>query len=122
MILGIGTDVVQIERIKNILSIHRERFIKRILVESEISQMNKLSIDKQENFIAKRFAAKEAISKAFGVGISKEIGFCDIEISNNSLGKPVAHIAKYDSKYKIHLSLSDDYPVVVAFCVIEFIN
>lgn len=126
MIIGIGVDVVQITRIEKILLKYGNFFKSRILGETELKKIETLPQNKQANFLAKRFAAKEAITKALGCGISSVIGFKDIVISNDKLGKPYAEINHEkikillpDKKIKIDLSLTDDYPVAIAFTVIS---
>lgn len=123
MIIGIGTDIVQIPRIEKILELYPESFPKRILAAEEFKKFALLNKEKCAAFLAKRFAAKEAISKAFGVGIGQGINLKDITILNNELGKPTACIsANYTQKLSpcnIYLSLSDDYPICVAFVVVE---
>ncbi|MEY4463529.1 MAG: 4-phosphopantetheinyl transferase [Pseudomonadota bacterium] len=123
MLIGIGTDIVQIPRIEKILHSYPELFAKRILASKELRQFVLLDKTSHTTFLAKRFAAKEAVSKAFGVGIGQGINFKDITILNDDLGKPIVEVnSSYTKKYSsfnIHLSLSDDYPVCVAFAVIE---
>ncbi|BBJ31890.1 holo-[acyl-carrier-protein] synthase [Rickettsia asiatica] len=123
MIIGVGTDIVQIPRIEKILHLYLELFAKKILTSKELAQLSLLDKTGYAVFLAKRFAAKEAISKAFGVGIGQGINFKDIIILNNDLGKPIVEVSSnYTNKlppFNIHLSLSDDYPVCVAFVVIE---
>lgn len=123
MIIGIGTDIVQIPRIEKILELYPKSFPKRILTAEEFENFALLSKEKYAAFLAKRFAAKEAISKAFGIGIGQGINLKDITILNNELGKPTASISSnYTQKlspFNIHLSLSDDYPICVAFVVVE---
>lgn len=121
MIVGIGTDIVQIPRIDKLLKLHKQRFVRRILSENEISKMVTLSKEQHSSFIAKRFAAKEAISKALGIGIGRGFGFRDISILNDNLGKPSVNISSPSfteyQQIKIHLSISDDYPISVAFAI-----
>ncbi|MCC8369034.1 MAG: holo-ACP synthase [Rickettsia endosymbiont of Oxypoda opaca] len=123
MIVGVGTDIVQIPRIEKILSLYKERFIKRILAVSELKKLALLNEEAHAGFLAKRFAAKEAISKALGTGIGIGISFKDIIILNDSFGKPFVELASnYLEKFtsvNIHLSISDDYPVCIAFAVIS---
>jgi len=120
MIYGIGTDIVQIPRIEKLLSKYKNQFVERILSKSELEQLLELPAIKHASFLAKRFAAKEAIVKAFGVGIGSEIKFHDIVISNDILGKPLAKIVSSIAKdKKISLSISDDYPIAIAFVVIS---
>lgn len=123
MIIGVGTDIVQIPRIEKIIKLYPEIFYKRILNTEELKKITLLKKENHATFLAKRFAAKEAISKAFGIGIGRGINFKDITVLNDKLGKP---IVKLDSTYikkfppfNIHLSLSDDYPICVALVVIE---
>ncbi|WP_088071296.1 holo-ACP synthase [Gottfriedia luciferensis] len=88
MIVGIGLDLVEMERLKEIIA-SQPRFAKRILTEAENEIYINLSERRKLEFLAGRFAAKEACSKAFGTGIGKELGFHDIEILNDEKGKPV---------------------------------
>lgn len=122
MIVGIGTDIVQIPRIEKVLALYGERFINRILSENEKEKLITLNKSTYANFLAKRFAAKEAISKAFGVGIGSQLSFKDISIVNDHLGKPCVQIianSKLTLKFlNIHISLSDDYPTSIAFVII----
>ena len=83
-IYGIGTDIVSIKRIR--LSLKKKNFIKRIYNEQEVLKCKKAA--KQHNCFAKRFAAKEAFSKALGTGISNGINFNEIVVLNNKSGKP----------------------------------
>ena len=85
-IFGIGTDIVNVKRMKKSLKKNGDSFKKRIFSKEEI-----IYCDTKKNpfaFYAKRFAAKEALSKALGTGIRKGIDFKNIEISNDSFGKP----------------------------------
>ena len=127
MIIGVGTDIVQIPRIEQLLKQYKSNFIERILEMREIERFNSLSNKIQANFLAKRFAAKEAIGKAFGVGISNtNLAFKDIAIFNDSLGKPYVEISQQkllllapNQQPIINLSITDDYPITIAFCVIS---
>ena len=83
-IFGIGTDIVKISRIKE--SLKKELFVQRLFNKKEISKCNK--IKNSENCFAKRFAAKEAFSKALGTGIAKGINFNEILVLNEKNGKP----------------------------------
>ena len=124
-ILGIGTDVVENERIKN--SIKNDKFIKRIFSKKEIILSKKYK-DKS-GYYSKRFAAKEALVKAIGTGIRYNINFKDISIVNDRLGKPKFYIIdklkfiikkKFKSKnVEIFLSLSDEKKYSIAFVVIQ---
>ena len=124
-IYGIGTDVVNINRIKK--SLKNKNFINRIFDSKEVIKCNK-QINKA-NCYAKRFAAKEAFSKATGFGISKNLNFRDIEIKNNKKGKPLIYLNKSTLNYlkkklnvrsfKVNLSLSDEKIYSIAYVVIE---
>ena len=124
-IFGIGTDIVSVNRIKN--SLKNKNFIKRIFNEKEILKCQK--INNSINCYAKRFAAKEAFSKALGTGISNGINFNEIIILNKKTGKPyISTIGqtkktlkkKFKNKNsKISLSLSDEKKYAVAFVTIS---
>lgn len=125
-VIGLGTDIVNINRIKKIYSKYGNQFLNKILTESEKKSQKKLSRFKNVSTIAKRFAAKEAISKAIGYGFSNGIHFKDIEIYNDESGKPYANlngkaktiVNKISKKYNIFLTLSDDKPWAVATALI----
>jgi len=123
-IYGIGTDIVNVNRIKNIIKKNKQTFKKRIFTNLEIKACEKRK-NKVECF-AKRFAAKEALFKA--VSVSNKLKFKEVEIRNNLSGAPKL-IVKGESlknlkkifqnkKFKIHLSLSDDKPWAVASVII----
>ena len=124
-IFGIGTDIVSVERIKK--SLKKKSFINRIFNEKEILKCKK--INNSINCYAKRFAAKEAFSKALGTGISNGINFNEIVILNKKSGKPYVNIIgqtrktlnkKFKrKKTKISLSLSDEKKYAVAFVTIS---
>lgn len=86
MILGIGIDIIEVERIRTSYERFGERFLKRILHPAEIAYC--LSHRAPAPFLAARFAAKEAISKAFGTGIGAQLGWQDMEIGRKSSGEP----------------------------------
>ena len=120
MILGIGVDLLEIDRITTVYERHGARFKNRILTAAE-----KIECDGRAstvNYLAKQFAAKESVSKALGVGIGK-LGFRDIEIIRDASGKPNVRLlndaVERFGTIKIHLSLSDTKESVSAFCVIE---
>ena len=124
-IYGIGTDIVSIKRIK--LSLKKKNFINRIFNEKEILKCKK--VVNRYNCFAKRFAAKEAFSKALGTGISEGINFNEITILNNKSGKPYIRLKGNtkkkikkrfkQKKIKISLSLSDENDYAVAFVTIS---
>ena len=124
-IYGIGTDIVSVKRIKS--SLKKKNFINRIYNEQEILKCKRAY--KKHNCYAKRFAAKEAFSKALGTGISNGINFNEITVLNNKSGKPYINL-KGDTKKKIKkmfkqkktkisLSLSDEKDYAVAFVTIS---
>jgi len=125
IIFGIGTDIISINRIKN--SLKKKNFINRIFNEKEILKCKR--INNSINCYAKRFAAKEAFSKALGTGISNGINFNEIVILNKKSGKPYINIIGQtkkvlDKKFKrkktkISLSLSDEKKYAVAFVTIS---
>ncbi|MER2169490.1 holo-ACP synthase [Psychrobacillus psychrodurans] len=90
MIIGIGLDITEIERIKSIQAKTR-KFEERILTDKERIQLHELSEMRQIEYLAGRFAAKEAFSKARGTGIGKECSFQDIEILKEPSGKPILY-------------------------------
>tara|TARA_B100000029_G_scaffold464137_2_gene497898 strand:- start:244 stop:630 length:387 start_codon:yes stop_codon:yes gene_type:complete len=126
-IFGIGTDIVNIERMKKSLK-KNNNFKNRIFSKSEILYCEKKN--KPERCFAKRFAAKEALSKALGTGIRKGINLKDIKILNDSSGKPRINLSGTTKKflktkikkrkYSIYLSLSDDIPWAQATVIISY--
>ena len=127
-IFGIGTDIVNIKRMEKSLKQHGSKFKNNIFSKNEINYCEKKK--NPSAFYAKRFAAKEAFSKALGTGIRKDINLKNIEISNNVYGKPSillkGTLASYlkkklkSKKYDIHLSLSDDKPWAQATVIISY--
>ena len=127
-IFGIGTDIINIKRINNSIKKGGFNFKKKIFSDSEINYCERKK--NSSSFYAKRFAAKEAFAKALGTGITKGISLKDIEIFNDSSGKPnirlkgVAGILLKKkirkSKYYIYLSLSDDMPWAQATVIITY--
>lgn len=132
MLAGIGTDIVEIPRISSLIEQFGDKFFTKFFTDNENVQAQTLPTQKQINFYAKRFAAKEAFAKACGIGIGRGINFCDIEITNDSLGKPqiVLINGKNDfllrhfgvPKLAFHLSLSDEKSIAQAFVIIEKIT
>jgi len=127
MIYGIGTDLVDIERVKKILSKNRDSFIKRVLSEHEQA----LFANKADSaaYCAKRFAAKEAFAKALGTGIGRVVGFQDLTVRNNENGKPHFIPSEKLRLYLLekginqaHLSISDESQNAVAFVILETSN
>ena len=124
MIYGIGTDIVDIERVKKILSKNRDGFVKRVLSEHEQA----LFTNKAESaaYCAKRFAAKEAFAKALGTGIGRVVSFQDLTVRNNENGKPYFIPSEKLRQFLVeknikqaHLSISDESKNAIAFVVLE---
>ncbi len=125
MILGIGCDILEIKRFQKACT---ETFIRRVFTEKEQNALKKLKGSRRWNYLAKRFAAKEAFSKACGTGIGKYISWQDIEILNNTQGAPILQLSPQAksfikkhfkcSKFNAHISLSDDAQAI-AFVILE---
>ena len=127
MIYGVGTDIVNIDRIQKIILKNKEGFIKRVLTEHEQA----LFANKADSaaFCAKRFAAKEAFSKALGTGIGRVVSFQDLTVRNNDNGKPHFIPSEKLRLYLLekgvkqaHLGISDESQYAVAFVILEAIN
>lgn len=114
MIKGIGIDIIELSRIEEVLT-RQKKLIDRILTHREKQTFGELSEHRKIEFLAGRFAAKEAFSKAAGTGIGKELSFLDIEIETDSIGKPVI----VQPKAKVHLSISHSRGYCVAQVIIE---
>ncbi|XCE13716.1 holo-ACP synthase [Candidatus Liberibacter asiaticus] len=128
MIIGIGSDIVSIQRISRLLQSFNRKFESRCFSSLE-QDVCDLSCNRVASY-AKRFAAKEAFSKAIGTGISKGVSWKDIEVCHFPGGKPYISISGRASDvlsslvpkgYKpvVHLTISDDFPFAQAFFVIE---
>ena len=88
MIVGIGTDIVSIERIKHIYDKFGDDFVHKNFHKLEIIHLATLTHISKISYLAKRFAAKEAVAKALGIGIGGSLAFKDIAVINNDLGAP----------------------------------
>jgi holo-[acyl-carrier protein] synthase len=124
MILGLGTDIVDVVRIAASFQQHGEMFLKRVLLPAEIAYC--LQHRQPAPFIAVRFAAKEAIAKAFGTGLGAQIGWQDMEIRRKESGEPFAVLhGKAERLFsergakKIHVSLSHTESYAVATVILE---
>ena len=123
--LGIGVDIVENSRIRK--SIKNKKFLLRIFTKNEIAQS--IKTNSKVAFFSKRFAAKEAFSKALGLGFRKSLNFKDISIINNKYGKPsikikdkLQNIIKKQfktNKVNILLSISDENKYSIAFVILE---
>ena len=125
MILGIGTDIVRIKRFDTALEQFGARFPRRILSRQELQEFASLQVG-QAAFLAKRFAAKEAVVKAMGKGIGADVGFVDIEVTHDAHGKPQINFGHHAAEYlhsmgakECHITISDEHEYAVAFAVLE---
>ena len=125
MIVGIGVDLCEIARIHDVEKRNGDHFAKRILAAEELIEFNQVNPSMRAGFLAKRFAAKEAIAKALGTGIGRGFGFHDIAVSHDELGKPLVILNSENATlssacgFRIHLSISDERTHAIAFCTIE---
>lgn len=124
MVIGIGTDIVEIERIQQILARQGERFLARILTPLERAEYQRRNCPVK--FLANRFAGKEAVAKALGTGIAKGVSFQDIEILPNTEGAPQVQLQGQArdclvaaGATSVMISLSDEHLSVVAFALIQ---
>tara|TARA_Y100001935_G_C17251846_1_gene481428 strand:- start:864 stop:1262 length:399 start_codon:yes stop_codon:yes gene_type:complete len=131
MIIGLGNDLINIERVENTLSRFGNRFVNRVFTDVEIKKSE--SRLKRSASYAKRFAAKEALTKALGTGLSNGVFFKDIGIENDKYGKPkivltggaklrLEKIIPENHKAKINLTITDDHPWAQALVIIEAID
>ncbi|MBZ0092725.1 MAG: holo-ACP synthase [Burkholderiales bacterium] len=124
MIYGVGTDIVSVARIAAMLERYGETFVRRILAPEELDDFR--STIRPERFLAKRFAAKEALSKALGTGLRHPVSLHNISIGHDDLGKPSFHFAPrllhwMDERgiAQHHLSISDEHHMASAFVILE---
>ncbi|HMM08117.1 MAG TPA: holo-ACP synthase [Paracoccus solventivorans] len=128
MILGVGTDLCNIDRIKGVLDRHGDRFRNRVFTETELARAARRPHEAAT--LAKRWAAKEACSKALGTGPSMGIAWRDMAVANLRSGQPVMSLTGWAAerlaamtppghRAHIHVTLTDDHPWAQAFVVIE---
>ena len=128
MILGIGTDLANIERIQGTLDRFGDRFRNRVFTETELKKAARRK--DEAGTLAKRWAAKEACSKALGTGLAMGISWRDMAVSNLRTGQPVMQVTGWAAERLaemtppgheaiIHVTLTDDHPWAQAFVVIE---
>jgi holo-[acyl-carrier protein] synthase len=131
MILGIGSDLVDIRRIEKVIARHGDRFIHRIFTDIERAKADRRAT--RIDTYAKRFAAKEACSKALGTGFRKGVFFRDMGVVNLPSGRPtmqltggaldqLRRITPQGYEARIDVSLTDEYPIAQAFVVISAIQ
>ena len=130
MIIGLGSDLIDIRRIEKTLERHGERFISRIF--TEIEQRKSETRAQRAASYAKRFAAKEACAKALGTGLARGVFWRDMGVVNLPGGKPTMQLTGGAARRLqalvpegmqpvVHLTITDDYPLAQAFVVIEAI-
>lgn len=128
MILGIGTDLANIDRIQGTLDRFGDRFRNRVFTETELAKAARRK--DEAGTLAKRWAAKEACSKALGTGLAMGISWRDMAVSNLASGQPVMELTGWaadrlvrmtpaDHDATVHVTLTDDHPWAQAFVVIE---
>ncbi len=123
-VIGIGTDIVRVSRVRRILRKFPETFAERILHPDELQVF--ASHHSPASFTTKRFAAKEAAAKALGTGIAKGVSFHDISVTNNEQGQPILRfygktleIAEQMGVKNRFISLSDEGEYAIAHVVLE---
>jgi holo-[acyl-carrier protein] synthase len=124
MILGIGTDLCDVGRIERALERFGERFAERILVASELERFRRHR--NRAAYLAKRFAAKEAFSKALGTGIRFPVNWHNVWVENERSGKPSLKFSRSLATFlrkrgiaNVYVSLSDEIGMACAFVVVE---
>lgn len=131
MIIGLGSDLIDIRRIARSLDRFGERFVSRIFTEVEQAKSDRRR--ERAASYAKRFAAKEACAKALGTGLSRGVFWRDMGVVNLPGGKPTMRLtngarARLDAitpsghRAVVHLTITDDYPLAQAFVVIEALS
>jgi len=128
MILGIGNDITDIRRIEKVIAKHGERFLNRIFTETERKRAERKA--KSVETYAKRFAAKEACSKALGTGMRRGVWWRDMGVVNLPSGRPtmkltggaaerLANMTPPGMEARIDLTITDEYPLAQAFVIIS---
>ncbi len=121
MILGIGTDTIEIARVALVIEKHGTRFTSRIFTPQEAAYCSQFQ-DAAARFAA-RFAAKEAVAKALGTGFTSSLTFLDIEVVHTPQGKPIIQLSSKAKEHfdnpKLHLSMSHSKEHAVAFVICE---
>lgn len=128
MIVGIGTDIVQIARIQTSCERHGSAFVQKILGADEYQEYQRRAAKstlRATRYLASRFAAKEAFSKAMGCGFRAPMSWHGLQVLNDELGKPVIQLAPLlaawmtERKLQAHISLSDEQDYALAFVIFE---
>jgi holo-[acyl-carrier protein] synthase len=123
-IVGLGTDIADIERVEKVFTRSGDAFAERILAPSELGIYHDLKL--KARYLAKRFAVKEAAAKALGTGIACGVSFQDFTVSNDERGKPLlalsgkaAELAESMGVKHVHLTLADEKQYAVATVILE---
>jgi holo-[acyl-carrier protein] synthase len=123
--MSIGTDIIQISRVEQVLSRQGQRFVKRILTKVEQGEFSESKLGYR--LLAKRFAVKEAVSKALGTGIGQQVSWQDIQVEHNELGAPSARLTGGAARVAaelgadgVEISIADEAEYVVAFAMLKF--
>jgi len=126
MIIGVGTDIVAVARIGQILHRRGERFLQRVLAVGERASFDAVAARDRPRWLAKRWAAKEAFGKAFGTGIAAPLTFAGIATDHDADGRPYLMLSPVIEEYlarrgvaRCHLSLSDETDYALAFVILE---
>lgn len=133
MIIGLGSDLVDIRRIERALERHGDRFVLRVFTEVERAKAERRTERIRAGTYAKRFAAKEAASKALGTGFSNGVFFRDLGVVNLRSGKPtlqmtggaaerLAKITPPGHQAQVDLSMTDEYPYAQAIVIISAVR
>lgn len=128
MIIGIGSDLIDIRRVEKTLERHPDRFVNRVFTDIEREKSDRRK--QRAASYAKRFAAKEACAKALGTGLARGVFWRDMGVVNLPGGKPtmhltggaavrLAHLVPDGHDPVVHLTITDDYPLAQAFVIIE---
>lgn len=123
MIFGIGTDIVRVERLAAMWARHGERALERLLAPAERADF--LVAGDKGRFLAKRFAAKEALAKATGLGVRPPVSLSAVAVVHDALGRPglafTGELAVWmaDNCLRAHLSISDEAEYALAYVVLE---
>ncbi len=124
MIVGIGTDLIEIGRIERTVERHGERLALRVLAPDELDEYRQTA--RPARLLAKRFAVKEAAGKALGTGIGQGVSFQDIALTHDELGRPELRLegaalerSRQLGASRSHVTLSDEQHYAVAFVVLE---
>jgi len=135
MIIGIGSDLIDIRRVEKVIERHGERFLSRIFTDAERAKADR-RLKNRQNYVAtfaKRFAAKEACSKALGTGIRQGVWWRDMGVVNLPGGRPSMHLTggalvrlnkliPPGHEARIDLSITDDWPLAQAFVIISAVE